>query len=415
MSEAEPQAVSRPVVRRSLAGPLAGLGALLILGAGGITLASRSVSEPPAAPVTPPTLMPIGTEPTVAAAPEMGPPRPASLDRVGPPAPIRVASAAVPAAPRTAPRGSIGFLGRVEGPLNTALPDEGALLGPEWARKPLPNVLMGPLPPQRTATAPVKPTPAGPLPGSDISSELPDERTVALSRLANPELQVRTATPAKADEVSAEKPLSLHVAIKGINYRLGEPVTARVSANAACYAALIRVDAAGKATTVFQTSRPSKEFTCLLKAGPNSGSEYLLAVASVQPLTAADVAAALRGGGGGFASVKTTVEGGIAPAAAWSQAVALVDSLDGGQRKLQRFEWSADTTTFVTQPAAVVAERPKVRAPETKTAPAREEVKTEPGTEKGEGSTLPKPATPETKPENKPAPAPGDDSILPKE
>jgi hypothetical protein len=219
-------------------------------------------------------------------------------------------------------------------------------------------------------------------------------------------MQVRATAPAKADEVTAEKPLALHVALKASSYRTGEPVAARVTANAACYAALIRVDAAGKATTVFQTSRPSKDFTCLLKAGPGAGSEYLLAVASVQPLTAADVAAALRGGGGGFTAVKSNVEGGMAPAAAWSQAIALVDSLDGGQRKLARFEWSSDTATFVTQPAALV-ERPKGHAPETKPA---SEPKTEPANDKGDGSALPKPASPETKP----ATAPTDDSVLPK-
>jgi hypothetical protein len=392
-------------------GPLAGLGALLVLGAGGITVASRNVPEhsesaravPEPAPMGPPR------ELAFALAPEMGPPRPASLDLVGPPAPLRMAGAAGPGLSQPGPRGSIGFIGRVEGPLNTALPEGGVLVGPVWERKPLPSILVGPVPPSRTPGSGAAGGPDGPVPGSDISSELPDERTVALSRLAHPELQVRTTNPAKADEVSAEKPLSLHVAIKGSSYRTGEPVTARVSANAACYAALVRVDASGKATTVFQTARPSKDFTCLLKAGPGAGPEYLLAVASVQPLTAADLAAALRGAGSGFTAVKSPVEGGLAPAAAWSQAVALVDTLDGGQRKLQRFEWSSDTTTFVTQTAVQIAERPKARTPEPK-GTTKEEPSAEPAPEKGEGSATPK--APDAKPENKPAP--GGDSVLPK-
>jgi hypothetical protein len=293
----------------------------------------------------------------------------------------------------------------VGGPLNTALP-QGPLIGPVWERKALPNALAGPLMVQRPASQAATAATDASLPASDVSSELPDERTVALSRLANPEMQVRTTAPAKVDEVTAEKPLALRVALKASSFHTGDAVTARVSSNAACYAALIRVDAAGKATTVFQTTRPGKDFTCLLKAGPGAGSEYLLAVASTQPLTAADVAAALRGGGGGFTAVKATVEGGVAPAAAWTQAVALVDSLDGGQRKLARFEWSADTATFVTQPAALV-ERPKARVPDVKPTP-------EPTAEKGEGSALPKPAAPETKPEAKPTPAPTEDSVLPK-
>jgi len=406
VSEAEPKLVVNPTGRRSLAGPLAGLGALLVLGAGGITLASRQRPETVMTVVPPPAMLPAATVATAPAIPEMGPPRPESLDEVGPPKSLRMATAAFPGAAHTGPRGSIGFIGPVAGPLNTALPDEGALMGPVWERKALPNIMAGPLLLNRPQASGAKGTPESTPSGSDISSELPDERTVALSRLANPEMQVRTTAPAKADEVSAEKPLALHVALKGSSYRTGEAVAARVTANAACYAALIRVDAAGKATTVFQTTRPSKDFTCLLKAGPGAGPEYLLAVASVQPLTAADMAAALRGGGGGFTAVKSSVEGGVAPAAAWTQAIALVDSLDGGQRKLARFEWSADTVTFVTQPT-LVAERPKAHAPEAKPAA---EPKAEPAAEKGEGSALPKPAAPDPKP----APAPSDDSVLPK-
>lgn len=407
MREVEPTVVAKPTRRRSLAGPLAGLGALLILGAGGITLASRPAPEPDITPAIPPTPMLVNSSFVGPLIPkEMGPPKPAELDQMGPPAPPRRIAAAGVSATTSGPRGSIGFIGPVAGPLNTALPQSGPLVGPVWERKALPNVMAGPLLLARTPAGSVPSTPAAPQTNSDISSELPDERTVALSRLANPEMQVRATVPAKADEVTAEKPLALRVAIKASNFHTGDAVTARVSANAACYAALIRVDAAGKATTVFQTARPSKDFTCLLKAGPSAGSEYLLAVASTQPLTAADVAAALRGGGGGFTAVKTTVDGGIAPAAAWTQAVALVDSLDGGQRKLARYEWSADTATFVTQPAALL-ERPKVRAPEAKPAP-------DPAAEKGEGSTLPKPAAPESKPESKPAPAPSEDSVLPK-
>ena len=412
MSEAEPKVATKPSGRRSLVGPLAGLGALLVLGAGGITLASRPAPEPAASPADRHAPLPTSDRtvgPIVAVVPEMGPPRPDSLDEVGPPKSLRLATAAVPGT-TSGSRGSIGFIGPVAGPLNTALPDEGALLGPVWERKALPNIMAGPLLLSRPTGPNAKGTPDGSQPNSDISSELPDEKTVALSRLANPEMQVRTTNPAKTDEVTAEKPLALRVSLKANTYRPGEAVAARVSSNAACYAALIRVDSAGKATTVFQTSRPGKDFTCLLKAGPGAGPEYLLAVASTQPLTAADVAAALRGGGGGFTAVKTTVEGGVAPAAAWTQAVALVDSLDGGQRKLARFEWSSDTATFITQPT-LIAERPKARVPESKPIA---EPKTEPDAEKGEGSTLPKPAAPESKPESKPAPPPTDDSILPK-
>jgi hypothetical protein len=101
------------------------------------------------------------------------------------------------------------------------------------------------------------------------------------------------------------------------------------------------------------------------------------------------------------------------PATAWTHAVAHVDELDNGQRKLQRFEWATDTASFITTGATPGAERPAAKPAPSKDEPKKDEPKPEAGT-KGEGSALPKPAPVDAKPEAKPAPATGDGSILPK-
>jgi len=306
--------------------------------------------------------------------------------------------------PASAGAGRIGFMGPIQGPLNAAVPEGGPVLGPGWERKPLPNVLAGPpIPPGLIGAAP---TPAAVASGNPTSSELPDEKTVALSRLANPQVQVRTAAPTKAETATAENPLTVHVALKDDDFRSGEPVTARVTANIACYAALVLVDSEGKSSTVFQSTRPTREFTCLLKAGPAPGTEYLLAVASLQPLGSVELAPAVRGAASGFAPARVTSAAGHAPPAAWTLAVAHVDNLDGDAKKLQRFEWNTGTATFVTLAPVVTASKPKPKA----TAAPRDE-RPQPTPDE---STLPKPASVDPKPAEKPAAPSDSESVLPK-
>lgn len=376
MSEAELlQPAPRPTARR-VSGTYRIAGWLLLLGAGGSLLASHL--EPERAPLPPGTVTASGTEipmlpPGYWEQTRMAETRPGA-EFVGPPAPPR------PAEKPTTGAGPIGYLGPIEGPLNAAVA-AGPVLGPGWEHTPLPNVLPGPPVPPGLAGAP-PPAPAA-APPDPTSSELPDEKTVALSRLANPELQVRPAAPVKAEAASPERPLTVRLTVSDKQHKAGEPVTVRVTANLACYGALLLVNAEGKSSTVFQALRPTREYTCLLKAGPSPGTEYLLAVASAQPLSAADLASVVR------------PNDEFSAPAAWATAVSHLDGIDGSGKTPQRFEWALDTATFVTS-AEVVAAKPKT--PETPPA-------------------APKPAAESVPPAPKPATRPGEppmgESVLP--
>lgn len=270
---------------------------------------------------------------------------------------VAQASATGTRAPEAGPRrmaGHIGPTGPILGPLNTNVSLDGPVLGPQWNGKPLP-VATGPLLFQkgmRVANA----APALPARHSDISSELPDERKVALSRLVNPQqVQARPAEQTQRAEASAEKPLSIHLSVNAPESgpAAGEVVAVRMSASADCYAALIRVDTSGQASVVFRSPGPSRSFACAVRGGPGAGAEYLVAVASVHPLNGNDAVAALRSGGG-FATVRTA-EGGPEPGAAWSQAVAQAGSLSGPAAKWQRFEWAVATGAFAVRSPKQVA------------------------------------------------------------
>lgn len=396
MSEAEIPSAIPAAPRPRPAPPLRVAGCLLLLGGVGILLASTQeapVEAMPPGTVTahgpqPPLLPPGYWEQTRSTAPEL----------VGPPAPPRQASADKPF-PVGGSAGPIGFIGPIPGPLS-ADAGAGPVYGPGWDGKPLPNVVAGP-PIPLEATDGKSPAPAAPA--DPASSELPDERTLALSRLANPQLEVRQAPQVKPATATAENPLTVQVALKGDGFRAGEPVTVRVTANMACYAALVLVNSAGKSSTVFQSPRPTKEFTCLLKAGPTPGAEYLLAVASTQPLSAAEMAPSLRATPISFAAPRAPQTAGEAPSAAWTLAVAHVDGLDGSSRKLQRFEWSAGAATFVTQSPAVAVGKPQTTVPPRKDErkPERKEEAPKPPAEE---SILPKPDPGTPREDAKPAP-----------
>jgi hypothetical protein len=275
------------------------------------------------------------------------------------PAPVAPASAAEPAKRAASVRrtgggsggGHIGPTGPLPGKLNTKLAAGGPILGPIWDRSPLPVVLPGPTTgrPSRASAMPA-------VLDSPLASELPSARTIALSRLANPAPQTRTVPQVKPAEATADRPLSLRLSLSRSGYRVGDTVAARMVASGDCYAALIRVDANGSASTVFRSSSPSRRFACVFTAGPVSGAEYLVSIASVRPLDGADVAAALRASGAGFAAVPAAAPGSTAPAQAWSLALGQASGLGGAAAHWQRFEWDVAALSFnTTAPPPAIA------------------------------------------------------------
>lgn len=400
--------------RRYLTPLLSGAGSLALIGVGAHTLVllsnaahapvpdlsttslfSNNVVSPPIpipnTPVTPEGSYPgaMAGAPSAPAVPMPGAaPQAAGPQLAGPPAPGSMANGMI--VPRigvpTGPMppiasgglgglpGRIGPMGPVSGPLNTDVSGIGPVRGPYYGGKPLPSIAGG------VAMAP----PASPVPGSattapaptvapavtNDNSELPTERTVALSRLANPLPQARTAaaTPAKVD-ASAEKPLGISLSV-GKSAAVGDAVPVRMSANVDCYAAIFRLDASGNATTLFRWSSPSRSFACLLRPTA-AGQEQLVAVASVHPLNGADVAAALRGAGAGFA---------VAPAS----------SLGGGAKGWQRHEWSVATAGLsVAAPAKVAAVKPSAPKVQEKSEPSAPKTAVRKPAPSQDGSTLP--------------------------
>jgi len=355
----------------------------------------------------------------------MGPPAPGS-NLMGPPAPAQspqpirqhvAGSRSASAAPRRGGLpGRIGPAGPIQGPLNTTLNVIGPVQGPSWEGKPLPGVDQV-APPGSVAAKGNTPKASARMAAN--SSEIPDARTLALSRLANPVPQVRTVEAAPAAQVAADRPLGLRLSAgrPGRTAQVGEMVPVHVSATAPCYAAVIRVDASGNASTVWQSSSPSRSFSLALRAGPTAGHEYLLAVASIHPLNGREVAGALRASGAGFTTVG---DGGTAPGTAWSLAVGQAGGIGGGGKGgWQRFEWDVATRAFaVAAPPAVAKVAPKAVAKSpalpkktaAATGPKLAPGKPATGTAPTEGSQLPAgvpqpPKDPggEPKPEVKPA------------
>ncbi len=243
-------------------------------------------------------------------------------------------------------RGGIGSLGAPGGPLSAQLGDSGEVVGPQWWRAPLPAVVPGK--PGAVAPVPMMPT--------SLQSELPDARTVELSRLANPvpQAQARLVVAVRGAAPAADRPVavSLQVVRPVRGLTAGQPVTVRVQASTDCYLALIRVDATGRGSVVLRTPALSRSFSCSLRANAQAGNEYLLAVACAQPLSSGDVGAVVRAGSTGFGAPGGASTG-LEPGRAWREAVGAAASLGGGAQAWQRFEWSIATASYATQPAAV--------------------------------------------------------------
>lgn len=300
----------------------------------------------------------------------MGPPQPEPSPLFGPPVTAEVlarrSGAPAPGMPvRPAPSsglpGRIGPIGPIEGPLSAEVSAGAPLFGPTWDRKPLPRLpnsaqFVGPVEPAAAPALSARPgqSTVAVAPGGtgDAGSEIPDPAKLALSRAANPTVEVRDRTPVKA-EASPERPVSLNVSLgDGGTRTAGDPVVVRLSANVDSYFVVMRVDAAGKAATVFQSSRPAQRVACVVKAGPEPGAEYLVAVASVRALNSEDVTAALKGMGAGFTSMPAGAEGGSQPGQAWNLVLAHAGTVGGAATpaRWQRYEWAAATTTFATTP-----------------------------------------------------------------
>jgi hypothetical protein len=212
---------------------------------------------------------------------------------------------------------------------------------------------------------------------------------VALSRLANPELQVRAVQPRKAGEVTAEKPLrvTLSVARPDGGFKPGQPVVVRGSATAEAYVTVIRVSEEGKAVVAYRSPMPTRSFACVIRSGTDPGTEYVIAAAVAH---AGEAAAALRAAGAGSV-----------PPAAWNAAVAAAGG--GGRRRLQRFEWDTGSASFVI-PAPAPPAGPEKAAPDDKreepsAAPAPKPPVEDPGPDR---SVLPEPGAPKPGPAEKP-------------
>lgn len=312
--------------------------------------------------------------------------------------------------PVVGPRGGMGRLGPVDGPLSVSLPG-GEIGGPQWRGAPLPAVgarAAGSLPLTGDTPSTDTPSPSGPT-TNVVSSELPDARTLELSRLANPEMQVRPQAPkpAAAPQASQNAPLRMSMVVsrpsRGVS--VGDFIPVRVSATTDCYLALLRVDTDGKATTAFRSPGASQSFTCAVKAGPGTGPIYLVAVGSTHPLSGAEAVAALRNQGGGFPTL-TTAAGGTDGSTAWSAVLAQAGSLGGTPRPWQRYEWAVSTGSFLVPPPRQLTSVP----PTTRQALPKGISKSEPASE---GSTLPTPEPANQKPRPATAAPSSEPSLLP--
>jgi hypothetical protein len=268
-------------------------------------------------------------------------------------------------------RGGIGITGPLVGPLNTDL--SGATVrGPIYTGQPLPAI-GGIMPRSEGAPQPGQTTPPGaPLVGTEAGSELPDAQKLALARLANP-LKVTlpgaakpaAPTTAAAPAVSAEKPLSVSLSVSSPRngYEPGATVAVRASANVDAYFLVIAVDAQGNATTLVRSSSPGRSVGYAVRAQTEPGPEYVVALASVNPLTGGDAAAALRSYGSAFRMPVATVANAAAqPGSAWSAAVSHAAALGGGTKGWKRFEWALSPASFFTRQPVKVAVQQK--APE---------------------------------------------------
>jgi len=189
--------------------------------------------------------------------------------------------------------------------------------------------------------------------------------------------------------------VSLSVATPRNGYEPGATVAIRASANTDAYFLLIGVDGQGHASTLYKSSSPGRSVGYAVRAQTEEGPEYVVALASVNPLTGGDAAAALRSYGPAFRMPVATVANVAAqPGAAWSAAAGQAASIGGGTKGWKRFEWALSPASFFTHAPVKVAVQQK--------APEKAIGKTDPN----EGSVLP------SGPKSDMG-APGDKSVMP--
>ncbi len=307
-----------------------------------------------------------------------GPPAPERPRIYGPPVPAEVLLArsaaqavagGVSGKPRKLP-GGLGPIGPVQGPLSVELAPSGPVVGPSWNRNPLPmlpnlSLPVGVEPRTRSTDTPamasVPSTPKGVAgqKGADSSSVIPDAAVLAVSQKANPTLEVRDRV-ARAAETTAEKPISVNLELGDASEprAAGGIVAVRMNASAAGYFVLLRIDAAGKVSTVFRSVRPAQRVACVLRAGTQPGAEYLVALATVNPPNGEDVAAALKGAPMSLA-MPAGASGGLQPGPAWAAVVQYAPGVAGPSDPIawQKHQWAVSTASFVTRAQVEPAKR----------------------------------------------------------
>ena len=250
----------------------------------------------------------------------------------------------------TAPAGPVGPNQPSTG---TDTGDGGVVSGPSWRLPPLLPVITVPAPatpgsppapkvndPKKPVVAAVRPTPGTgntPTPAAPVTPGGGTPTPVA---------------PPEPPRPTSENPLKVSVALDrtSAEYSPAELVQVKVAASTDCYIALLRVDAQGNASLLYprrlgRAARRGKSYAWAMKAG-TEGWERVVVVASAQPLTGSDAAAALDATG----PSGDTPAG--APAANPSQAGSALQSVlraQGGDATFgqwARHDWACAQLTF---------------------------------------------------------------------
>ncbi|MBI3909913.1 MAG: hypothetical protein HY320_03155 [Armatimonadetes bacterium] len=180
------------------------------------------------------------------------------------------------------------------------LPADGYSPGVLWPNNPLPPVgppLLVQGPGQLARPDQSQPTGAQPQP-TGVQARPPARPIPIASPVVPP-------PPAKSAETTPERPLviALHLPDEGLGTLTpGQIVQVKLGANVPCYVLLLRVDASGHASVAYPPRigilvQPGQAYDQVFKAAAIAGTEYLVAVAALYPLSAADALAALKTAG----------------------------------------------------------------------------------------------------------------------
>lgn len=173
--------------------------------------------------------------------------------------------------------------------------------------------------------------------------------------------------PARSAETSSQKPLRLRLqATRAAEsaYGTGNWLNIRASGSVPCYLMLLQVDAQGRASILFPrrvdlSYRPNVSYRMAARSAAGDQGEYLIAVASVYPLTAADALAALEA----RAPSVETAEGAPPLSAALDAAKSALRARADGSSTLGQWEAHAWTVTAAFHPSPEPAAAPARREP----------------------------------------------------